>query len=207
MPFTASSISALNIFFKKLGKRSMPKPLNRDDIFTSSLKAISMIRELLHLISKSVDTGWMLNGMTIFIMPCTAFLPKSLPVITKILGNSKTWQLAMKDRFVYAGRYSSFRRRRHGNSSKHCSPSQFVVYAQNHDQIGNRAMGDRHSSIVPFDMLKISNALVLLSPYLPLLFMGEEYGETTPFLYFIDHSDPNLIEAVRQGRKREYCYF
>ena len=122
-------------------------------------------------------------------------------------GQFKDLATAMKDRFVYAGRYSSFRRRRHGNSSKHCSPSQFVVYAQNHDQIGNRAMGDRHSSIVRFEILKISNALVLLSPYLPLLFMGEEYGETTPFLYFIDHSDPNLIEAVRQGRNREFAAF
>ena len=119
-------------------------------------------------------------------------------------GQFKDLATALKDRFVYAGRYSSFRGRRHGNSSKHCSPSQFVVYAQNHDQIGNRAMGDRQSSLLPFDMLKVSNAIVLLSPYLPLLFMGEEYGETTPFLYFIDHSDPHLIEAVRQGRKREF---
>ena len=122
-------------------------------------------------------------------------------------GQFKDLATALRDRFIYAGRYSSFRRRRHGNSSKHCSPSQFVVYAQNHDQIGNRAMGDRHSTIIPFDMLKISNALVLLSPYLPLLFMGEEYGETTPFLYFIDHHDPHLIEAVRQGRKREFSTF
>ena len=87
-------------------------------------------------------------------------------------GQFKDLATAMKDRFVYAGRYSSFRRRRHGNSSKHCSPSQFVVYAQNHDQIGNRAMGDRHSSIVPFDMLKISNALVLLSPYASIVVYG-----------------------------------
>ena len=114
---------------------------------------------------------------------------------------------AIKDRFVYAGRYSSFRQRRHGNSSTQRSPSQFVVYAQNHDQIGNRAKGDRHSSLVPFDMLKVSNAIVLLAPYLPLLYMGEEYGETAPFLYFIDHGDPNLIEAVRQGRKREFPDF
>ena len=114
---------------------------------------------------------------------------------------------AIKDRFVYAGHYSHHRQRRHGNSVKHCLPSQFVVYAQNHDQIGNRAQGDRLTSILCFEAQKVSTASVLLSPNIPLLFMGEEYGETAPFLYFIDHGDPSLKEAVKQGRRREFSDF
>ncbi|RMH31505.1 MAG: malto-oligosyltrehalose trehalohydrolase [Nitrospirae bacterium] len=115
--------------------------------------------------------------------------------------------MAYRDRFVYTGQYSPFRRRRHGNSAKHCAPSQFVVCAQNHDQIGNRAQGDRHSQLISFEALKVAQLAVLCAPYLPLLFMGEEYGETAPFLYFIDHGDPQLIEAVRQGRLREFAAF
>ncbi len=114
---------------------------------------------------------------------------------------------AVREAFVYSGRHSSYRRRRHGNSARHCSPSQFVVFAQNHDQIGNRAVGDRLSTQLPCDALKAARALLLLSPYIPLLFMGEEYGETAPFQYFIEHGDPALIEAVRQGRRREFAPF
>jgi maltooligosyltrehalose trehalohydrolase len=114
---------------------------------------------------------------------------------------------AVREGFVYSGRYSAYRRRRHGNSSEHCRPSQFVVFSQNHDQIGNRAIGDRLSTQLPFEALKVARALVLLSPNIPLLFMGEEYGETAPFQYFIEHGDPDLIEAVRQGRRREFAHF
>ncbi|MBU6481203.1 MAG: malto-oligosyltrehalose trehalohydrolase [Nitrospirae bacterium] len=114
---------------------------------------------------------------------------------------------AMKDGFVYSGQYSRYHRRRHGNPSKHCAPSQFVVFSQNHDQVGNRAFGDRLSSRIPFEALKVAAAAVLLSPNIPLLFMGEEYGETAPFLYFIDHGDPALVEAVRRGRRAEFASF
>ncbi|MGE0470387.1 MAG: malto-oligosyltrehalose trehalohydrolase [Nitrospira sp.] len=114
---------------------------------------------------------------------------------------------AVRDGFVYNARYSAYRRRRHGNSSQHCRPSQFVVFSQNHDQIGNRAVGDRLSTQLPWDALKAIRALVLLSPNIPLLFMGEEYGETAPFQYFIEHGDADLIEAVRQGRQREFAHF
>jgi len=114
---------------------------------------------------------------------------------------------ALRDGFVYSGQYSGHRRRRHGGSSKQVSPGQLVVFSQNHDQIGNRAVGDRLSMQLPFDALKVAQALVLLSPNIPLLFMGEEYGETAPFQYFIEHGDPDLIEAVRQGRKREFAHF
>ncbi|HJU04681.1 MAG TPA: DUF3459 domain-containing protein, partial [Nitrospiraceae bacterium] len=78
---------------------------------------------------------------------------------------------------------------------------------QNHDQIGNRAFGDRLSTLVPSAALKVAAAAVLLAPQTPLLFMGEEYGETAPFLYFIDHGDPDLVEAVRQGRRKEFAAF
>ncbi len=113
----------------------------------------------------------------------------------------------LEERFVYSGQYSAYRRRRHGNSARHCPASQFVVFSQNHDQVGNRAVGDRLSTQLPFDALKVARALVLLSPHIPLLFMGEEYGDTAPFQYFIEHGDPALIEAVRQGRRREFAPF
>jgi maltooligosyltrehalose trehalohydrolase len=112
-----------------------------------------------------------------------------------------------REGFVYTGEYSEYRRHRHGSSSRHIAASRFVVFAQNHDQIGNRARGDRLSESVSFESLKLAAGLVLLSPYLPLLFMGEEYGETAPFPYFVSHSDPALIDAVRRGRQAEFAAF
>jgi maltooligosyltrehalose trehalohydrolase len=82
-----------------------------------------------------------------------------------------------------------------------------VVFAQNHDQVGNRLAGDRLSRLVSFEGLKLTAGIVLLSPFIPLLFMGEEYGETAPFEYFTSHSDPSLIEAVRRGRREEFVAF
>lgn len=114
---------------------------------------------------------------------------------------------AIRDGFVYNGQYSAHRRRRHGNSSQRVSPGQLVVFSQNHDQIGNRAVGDRLSTQLPYEALRVTLSLVLLSPNIPLLFMGEEYGETAPFQYFIEHGDSDLIEAVRQGRRREFAHF
>ncbi|MCP9473522.1 MAG: malto-oligosyltrehalose trehalohydrolase [Nitrospira sp.] len=114
---------------------------------------------------------------------------------------------AVREGFVYQGGYSPYRQRRHGSSSLHCRPSQFIVFAQNHDQIGNRAAGDRLSTVLPIEALFVARALVLLIPNIPLLFMGEEYGETAPFHYFIEHGDSVLIEAVRQGRRREFAHF
>jgi len=114
---------------------------------------------------------------------------------------------AIQQGFVYDGRYSEFRRRRHGSSSDMISPAQFVVFSQNHDQVGNRADGGRLTTQVPLGALKAAAALVLLSPNIPLLFMGEEYGERAPFQYFIDHGDPGLVEAVRRGRQEEFAHF
>ena len=115
--------------------------------------------------------------------------------------------IAIKDRFVYAGQYSPFRRRIHGSSAADLPSYQFVVCNQNHDQVGNRMLGDRLSTLVSFSALKLAAGITLLSPYIPLLFMGEEYGETNPFLYFVDHGDPDLIEAVRKGRAEEFSAF
>ncbi len=113
----------------------------------------------------------------------------------------------IKEGFVYSGEYSDYRKRNHGNSSEGIPADQFVVFSQNHDQIGNRAFGDRLASLVSFESLKLAAGAVILSPYIPLLFMGEEYGEDTPFLYFVSHGDPELIEAVRKGRKEEFKAF
>jgi maltooligosyltrehalose trehalohydrolase len=114
---------------------------------------------------------------------------------------------AFSDGFVYSGQYSVYRRRRHGNTTRHLPAGRFVVFAQNHDQVGNRMRGDRLAGLVSFESLKLAAGVVLLSPFLPLLFMGEEYGEVAPFLYFVHHGDADLIEAVRKGRKEEFAAF
>jgi len=113
----------------------------------------------------------------------------------------------LHDRFVYSGQYSRYRHRRHGNSAVGRPARQFVVFAQNHDQVGNRMFGERLTTLVSFESLKLAAGVLLLSPYIPLLFMGEEYGEEAPFLYFISHSDPGLVGAVREGRKKEFRSF
>jgi maltooligosyltrehalose trehalohydrolase len=112
---------------------------------------------------------------------------------------------AFSEGFVYTGQYSSFRRRSHGGPVGDRPTSQFVVFSQNHDQIGNRKGGDRLCSTQPLEKLLLAAGAVLLSPYLPLLFMGEEYGEQAPFHYFVSHSDPDLIEAVRKGKHEEHA--
>lgn len=114
---------------------------------------------------------------------------------------------AFRDAYVYDGQYSHHREKFFGAKLKQTAGQQFVVFSQNHDQVGNRMLGERTSDLVDFNTLKLLAAATLLSPYLPLLFMGEEYGETNPFLYFVDHSDPDLIEAVRKGRKAEFAAF
>ncbi len=112
---------------------------------------------------------------------------------------------AFREGFVYAGDYSTYRRRRHGNSSQHMPAQQFVVFTQNHDQVGNRMLGERLSQLVSLEALKLAASAVLLSPFIPLLFMGEEYGEVAPFQYFISHLDAQLVDAVRRGRREEFA--
>ena len=106
--------------------------------------------------------------------------------------------------FVYQGQPSKFRGRPHGTPTRDLRPEQFVFFAQNHDQVGNRPLGERLATLVPPEALPAIAAVVVLGPGLPLLFMGEEYGETRPFLYFTSHSDPQLARNVSEGRKREF---
>lgn len=114
---------------------------------------------------------------------------------------------AYRDGFVQDGGYSKYRGRRHGNSARHIDPIKLVVCSQNHDQVGNRLFGERLTEMVSFEQLKLAAAAVLLSPYQPLLFMGEEYAETARFQFFVSHTDPDLIEGVRRGRKEEFARF
>ncbi len=113
----------------------------------------------------------------------------------------------MKKGWFYAGQHSNFRRRRHGNDPSGLARSNFVVCIQNHDQIGNRVRGERLSELVDFEALKLAAGATVLAPFVPLLFMGEEYGETAPFQYFTSHGDTELIEAVRKGRQKEFAAF
>ena len=115
--------------------------------------------------------------------------------------------VAYREGFLYSGQYSKYRRKRYGNSSKLIPAKRFVAYSQNHDQAGNRRVGDRLSQSLSFDQLKLAAGTVLLSPYIPMLFMGEEYAESAPFQYFVSHGDPALIEVVRKGRKDEFARF
>jgi maltooligosyltrehalose trehalohydrolase len=114
---------------------------------------------------------------------------------------------ALQDTFVYDGIYSEHRKREHGRPARHLPQSRFLGYIQNHDQIGNRAVGDRISEVAGFDRAKIAAAFVLLSPFTPLLFQGEEWAASSPFLYFADHEDPELARLVSEGRKREFAAF
>jgi maltooligosyltrehalose trehalohydrolase len=115
--------------------------------------------------------------------------------------------VAIRDGWRYSGQFSKFRKRRHGNSPLGISPDHFVVFSQNHDQIGNRAGGERLATLVDFESAKLAAGVTLLSPFVPLLFMGEEYGEERPFQYFTSHGDAVLIEAVRRGRRDEFADF
>ncbi|HEX7127971.1 MAG TPA: DUF3459 domain-containing protein, partial [Thermodesulfobacteriota bacterium] len=114
---------------------------------------------------------------------------------------------AYTEGFVYTGERSVHRGRVHGTPSRDLPGERFVVFAQNHDQVGNRARGERLTALVPFEALKAVAAAYLLAPALPLLFMGEEYGEPAPFLYFTSHEDPALAEAVSRGRREEFKAF
>lgn len=105
--------------------------------------------------------------------------------------------------YVHDGTWSSFRGRRFGASAAAIDPERFVVFAQNHDQIGNRPVGDR----LPVDRRRLALLLVLLSPFTPMLFFGDEYGETAPFPFFSDHTDPFIADATRRGRQAEFAAF
>jgi maltooligosyltrehalose trehalohydrolase len=114
---------------------------------------------------------------------------------------------ALSATFVYDGIYSEYRDRIHGRPTGSLSQHRFLGYIQNHDQIGNRAVGDRISNTAGLDRAKIAAALVLVSPFVPLIFQGEEWAASSPFQYFANHQDPELARAVSDGRKKEFCAF
>ncbi len=114
---------------------------------------------------------------------------------------------AYKESFIYSWEYAPHRQRFHGSDASDRPGHQFVICTQNHDQVGNRMLGERLSTLVSFEALKLAAGALLLSPNVPLLFMGEEYGEEAPFLYFVSHTDPDLVKAVREGRKKEFSAF
>jgi maltooligosyltrehalose trehalohydrolase len=114
---------------------------------------------------------------------------------------------ALRDGYVYQGQYSRHRRRRHGRPPTGIGTDQLIVFAQNHDQVGNRAQGERLSMMLNAQQLKAVAALTLLSPFVPLLFQGEEWGARTPFLYFTDHENEELGRRVAEGRSKEFSAF
>ncbi len=114
---------------------------------------------------------------------------------------------AIGEGFVLTCQHSYYRHRRWGLPGRDIPRSRLVVAAQNHDQTGNRRNGDRLSTLVDYESLKLAATATLLSPFVPLLFMGEEYGELAPFLYFVSHGDKDLIANVRAGRKRDFAAF
>lgn len=114
---------------------------------------------------------------------------------------------AFQEGFIYSGQYSPYRRRRHGSSTRHIAAHRFIAFAQNHDQIGNSMLGERLSQLVSLEGVKLAAGVLILSPFIPLLFMGEEYAESAPFLYFISFLDEDLVASVRRGRKEEFAAF
>jgi maltooligosyltrehalose trehalohydrolase len=123
-------------------------------------------------------------------------------------GEAEQLAKAFEQPFLYAWDYSAFRGRKHGAPPEGLSGDRFVVSLQNHDQVGNRARGDRLGTLLGSPaQQRLAAGLLLLSPYLPLLFMGEEYGEENPFPFFCSFGDPQLVQAVREGRQKEFDAF
>jgi maltooligosyltrehalose trehalohydrolase len=114
---------------------------------------------------------------------------------------------ALEQTFVYDGLYSCYRNRVHGRPAGNLSQHRFLGYIQDHDQIGNRAIGDRIGQIAGLDRAKIAAAFVLLGPFVPMIFQGEEWAASSPFQYFADHDDPEMARLVSEGRKKEFAAF
>lgn len=114
---------------------------------------------------------------------------------------------SLKNVYVYDGQYSGYRKRRHGRPPSGLTAHHFVHFDQNHDQVGNRGWGERLEHLVGLDAAKVSIGLLLTAPYTPMLFMGEEWVASTPFLYFADHDDAEMRKKVAEGRKQEFAAF
>ncbi|MDQ1441120.1 MAG: maltooligosyltrehalose trehalohydrolase [Acidimicrobiaceae bacterium] len=116
---------------------------------------------------------------------------------------------ALRDAWVFTGEYSVYRKRVHGRPAPMVGGEHFIVFLHNHDQVGNRAVGDRktHMEDMTLGRAKIGAALTVLAPFVPMLFQGEEWAASAPFMYFTDHQDPALGNAVSEGRRREFASF
>jgi maltooligosyltrehalose trehalohydrolase len=114
---------------------------------------------------------------------------------------------ALQRVFVYDGAFSPHRRRRHGRPVGDLSGSRFLGYSQTHDQIGNRALGERLAALTSRGRVMVAAALELMAPFVPMLFQGEEWGASTPFLYFTDYQDRRLGRAISEGRRGEFAAF
>jgi maltooligosyltrehalose trehalohydrolase len=114
---------------------------------------------------------------------------------------------ALEETFVYDGVYSKHRRRVHGKPARHLPQQKFLGFIQNHDQVGNRAVGDRLHSCAGFRRARVAAALVLTGPFVPLIFQGEEWAASSPFQYFADHDDKEMARQVSEGRRREFAAF
>jgi len=122
-------------------------------------------------------------------------------------GGIKLLEKSYQDAYVYDGQYSAHRKKLFGKPAGEHNGSAFIVFSQNHDQVGNRMLGERSGSLYSYEMQKLLAGAVICSPFIPMLFMGEEWGETNPFLYFVSHTDPELNMLVRKGRKAEFAAF
>jgi maltooligosyltrehalose trehalohydrolase len=122
-------------------------------------------------------------------------------------GSVEDIAIALRHAYVYGGRRSRHRGRRHGRSATGLGGHRFLGYIQNHDQVGNRAQGDRLGQLVGPELQKVAATLVLTAPFVPMLFQGEEWAASSPFQYFTDHDDPELADAVRKGRRGEFAAF
>lgn len=114
---------------------------------------------------------------------------------------------SLKEAFVYQGQFSKYRQRLHGRPMDRVGAHSFVGYIQNHDQVGNRALGDRLEQTVGFARAKVAAGILLTAPFIPMLFQGEEFAASTPFQYFADYDDADMSRSVSEGRRREFAAF
>ena len=116
-------------------------------------------------------------------------------------------QKSLQQSYVYDGNYSGFRKRKHGRPPSGLTAHHFIHFDQNHDQVGNRAKGERIEHLIGMDAAKVAAGILITAPYVPMLFQGEEWAASTPFLYFADHEDEELRKQVAKGRREEFAAF
>ncbi len=122
-------------------------------------------------------------------------------------GRMEDLEKAIRRNYVYDGNYSKYRKHSHGRPIDNLSAHHFINYSQNHDQIGNRALGERLEHLTNMDTAKVALGLTMLAPYIPMIFMGEEFAASAPFLYFADHEEEEMRKLVSEGRKKDFAQF